>query len=192
MTLVAQLPASHNNNKTSSSMSFTLHKASFGLVTDALTTLQSVVTKAEANPSIASARIIDDMKPFSYQIHIATDTAQRMAARLGGTETKKYEDDLIDFAAMKARIAEVITLLSEVDEMVVNEKAEEDIQFSMGGAQADKEATVKGWMYVQGIAVPTVFFHVVTAYDIARKEGVALGKRTYLIPFALKYLEGQI
>lgn len=171
-------------------MPFTLYDASIGLVKDALTTLQSVVTKAEATPSVITARITDDMKPFSFQIHTATDTAQRMVARLTGEEPKSYEDNLADFAAMKARISDVLALLAAADKTTVNAKADEDIQFS-AGAGSGKQATVKGWMYVQGMAVPSIFFHVVTAYDIARKEGVALGKRDYLTPFASKYLEGQ-
>lgn len=171
-------------------MSFTLHKASVGLVTDALGTLQGVVTKAEATPSIATASITGDMKPFSFQVHTATDTAQKMLARLTGSEPKNYEDNLADFAAMKARITEVLALLAAADKATVDAKTDEDIQFQMG--ESGKEVKVKGWMYVQGFAVPNVFFHVVTAYDIARKEGVALGKLDYLSPFAFKYLEGQM
>lgn len=31
--------------------------------------------------------------------------------------------------------------------------------------------------------LPVIFFHVVTAYDILRKEGVPLGKKDYIGPF---------
>lgn len=171
-------------------MSFTLHHASVGLVSDALNTLLSVVDKSEHNPSIASASIIGDMKPFSFQVHTATDIAQKMVARLTGTEPGSYEDNLADFSAMKTRINEVLAILAAANKATVDAKADEDVAFPMGGS--GKEAKVKGWMYVTGFAVPNIFFHVVTAYDIARKEGVPLGKLDYLTPFALKYLEGQM
>lgn len=32
-------------------------------------------------------------------------------------------------------------------------------------------------------ATPNLYFHLVTAYDILRKEGVPLGKTDYLAPF---------
>jgi len=38
----------------------------------------------------------------------------------------------------------------------------------------------KGADFLQRWAIPNVFFHVVTAYDILRHNGVDLGKRDYL------------
>jgi len=37
-----------------------------------------------------------------------------------------------------------------------------------------------GLHYLQQFALPNFFFHVVTAYDILRNQGVPLGKRDFL------------
>lgn len=37
--------------------------------------------------------------------------------------------------------------------------------------------------FIRDLALPNVFFHLVTAYDILRKQGVPLGKMDYLAPF---------
>lgn len=37
-------------------------------------------------------------------------------------------------------------------------------------------------------AIPNLFFHLVTAYNILRKEGVPLGKMDYLTPFIGKHV----
>lgn len=39
---------------------------------------------------------------------------------------------------------------------------------------------MKGLEYLQEFALPNFFFHVVTAYDILRANGVPVGKQDYL------------
>lgn len=47
---------------------------------------------------------------------------------------------------------------------------------------------VKRCAYVTGYAIPNLFFHLVTAYNILRKEGIPLGKIDYLTPFIRKHV----
>jgi uncharacterized protein len=56
------------------------------------------------------------------------------------------------------------------------------------GLGPGKEATMLTWQYVHGYIIPNVFFHTVTAYDIARKEGVDLGKMDFIAPFMGKFV----
>jgi hypothetical protein len=44
----------------------------------------------------------------------------------------------------------------------------------------DGEMSFPGQAFLFGFALPNVFFHVTTAYDILRHNGVALGKRDFL------------
>lgn len=173
-------------------MSYTLYNSSIGVATDAVNTISMIITKAAASPSastIPSARIHENMKPFSFQVHTATDWAQKVAARLTGKEILSLEDNLTTFEAMQERVKIVLALLAEADKASVNGRTDEDITFAM---RAGQDVTVKGWQYVHAFALPNIYFHMVTAYDIARKEGVELGKLDYMTSFAFKFLQGQI
>ena len=46
--------------------------------------------------------------------------------------------------------------------------------------QGERTLEFKGLEYLQTWAIPNVFFHVTTAYDILRHNGVEIGKRDYL------------
>jgi len=43
------------------------------------------------------------------------------------------------------------------------------------------ELKFSGLDYVNQWAIPNFYFHVVTAYDILRAEGIELGKKDFLI-----------
>ncbi len=43
-----------------------------------------------------------------------------------------------------------------------------------------REVTFEGMQYLLGFAHRNFYFHVVTAYDILRHNGVELGKRDYI------------
>ena len=44
----------------------------------------------------------------------------------------------------------------------------------------DKETRYTGMQFLLGQALPNFYFHVTTAYDILRHNGVEIGKRDYL------------
>jgi hypothetical protein len=53
---------------------------------------------------------------------------------------------------------------------------EREILLKLGGT----EVKFKGMQYLLGFALPNFYFHVVTAYDILRHDGVELAKRDYI------------
>ena len=40
--------------------------------------------------------------------------------------------------------------------------------------------TMQGWPFLSSFVLPNVYFHVTTAYNILRHNGVVLGKRDFL------------
>ena len=46
--------------------------------------------------------------------------------------------------------------------------------------RADKETHYQGMQFLLGNALPNFYFHVTTAYDLLRHNGVEIGKRDYL------------
>ncbi|MDQ2990070.1 MAG: DUF1993 domain-containing protein, partial [Pseudomonadota bacterium] len=94
-------------------MTFSMYSASAPVFKQILNSLSAIVDKAEAHATekkidpaaLLQARLFPDMFPFIRQVQIAADFAKGSAARLGGVEVPKYEDDEVSFADLKARIA---------------------------------------------------------------------------------------
>ena len=53
---------------------------------------------------------------------------------------------------------------------------DKDITLKFGG----KDITFKGMQYLLGFSLPHFYFHVTTAYNILRHNGVEIGKRDFM------------
>jgi hypothetical protein len=134
-------------------------------------------TAKKIDPSVlVNARLAPDMFPLSRQVQIATDHAKGASARLSGRENPKYEDTEKTIDELKARIAKTLDFVSSVPAAEIDGSEEKDITLTIGGQQR----TLKGQRYLLHNALPNFFFHVTTAYDILRHNGVEVGKRDYM------------
>ncbi|MGH8277204.1 MAG: DUF1993 family protein, partial [Steroidobacteraceae bacterium] len=66
--------------------------------------------------------------------------------------------------------------LKSVPARALEESETRDIKVPSGGRTLE----FKGLDFLQHWAIPNVFFHVTTAYNILRHNGVELGKRDFL------------
>ncbi len=152
-----------------------------------LTTLKSYVDKASAHteqnkldPSaLFSARLYPDMFTFSRQIQAACDIARRGMDRVVGKEPSSVEDNEASFADLAARVESTITHVKAVELDTVNANADTSFTVSVGGMTLP----FNGRTYVVGFAIPNFMFHVATAHDLLRHNGVDVGKRDFLAPF---------
>ncbi|KAJ6441051.1 helix-turn-helix domain-containing protein [Purpureocillium lavendulum] len=179
-------PININNVAT---MSYAIYDASIVLAKDALASLSAVLKKGEEHADAASlpeARIFSDMLPLAFQVHMVTDISSKVYARLSGVEPKALENNMKTFADFNARIAEVQDILAKADEKAINARVAETVTIGLGPG---KSGSMSGAGYVNGYVIPNIFFHLTTAYDILRKEGVPLGKMDYLTPFIGKHIQ---
>jgi hypothetical protein len=126
--------------------------------------------------ALLGARLFPDMFPLARQVQIATDQAERGAARLAGLEVPKYEDSEKSFDDLKARIAKTVAFVNGVKPEQVANSAARDISLPIG----PNTVTFKGEWYLKHFVLPNLYFHVTTAYDILRHNGVELGKRDFI------------
>ncbi len=135
-------------------------------------------SKKVAHQVLLDARLFVDMYPLTRQIQIATDMSKGAGARLAGIDVPKYEDNETSFAELQARITKTIAFLDSIrPEQLEGAEAREititvrkvDIKFS-------------GQDYLLKWVLPNVYFHVTTAYNILRHNGVELGKQDFLGP----------
>jgi uncharacterized protein len=144
--------------------------------------LKNTLTKAEAfakekgmsEETFLADALAPDMFPLAKQVQIACDNAKGAAARLSGTEAPKYEDTEKTFAELQARIDKTLAFIESVPEASFAGAAERKITLAF---MKDKYLT--GFDYAREYVLPNFFFHVVTAYGIIRKNGVAIGKSDF-------------
>ena len=149
-----------------------------------LRNLSAILDKAQAHAeakkldpaALGAQRLIVDMFPLSRQVQIACDTAKGAVARLAGVEIPKHEDTEKTFEELKARIAKTIAFIDGVKAAQVDGSEEKDIVMKLQG----RDVTFKGMQYLLGFAYPNFYFHVTTAYDILRHNGVELSKRDFV------------
>ena len=142
--------------------------------------LDKGLASAEArkiDPSVLlNARLAPDMHPLSRQVQIASDSAKGAASRLAGTEAPSWPDTETTFPELQARIKTTIDYLESFKPEQFDGAEDRTIKMNMGGG----EMPFLGRDLLLGFGLPNFFFHVVTAHDILRHNGVEIGKRDYL------------
>lgn len=165
-------------------MSITMFKASVPVLLHGLANLQHILGKAQAHaaekqidPSaLIGARLFPDMLPFARQIHIATDSAKGCAARLADVEAPKFDDVEVTFDDLHARIQKTIDYLKTFKPEQIDGSEERHITLKMRSGPVE----FTGLNFLTYFALPNFYFHITTAYDILRHNGVEVGKLDYL------------
>jgi uncharacterized protein len=165
-------------------MPMSMYAASVPVFQHMLRNLTHILDKAEANalarkfePSVLmTSRLAPDMLPFTRQVLIACDAAKNGMARISGVEAPRFDDTEASFAELRARIQKTLDYLEKVPASAVDGKEETEFTFPVGG----NSRTMKGQAYLTTWVLANFFFHVTTAYNILRHNGVDLGKADYL------------
>jgi uncharacterized protein len=127
---------------------------------------------------LLNARLFPDMYPLIRQVQIATDMSKGAAARLAGLEVPSYDDNETTFAELQARIAKTIAFIDTVKPEQLEGAETREITINV----RKMELKFTGQSYLLTWVNPNVYFHVTTAYNILRHNGVELGKPDFLGP----------
>lgn len=166
-------------------MSNTIYKITIESLLRSLKNLDAIISKAEAfaeqdkdidDQTLVQARLFPNMRPFVFQIRVATDTAKGAAARLSGTPVPSWPDDEETFAELHERVGKAITFLSGFKPEDFEGAEDRTIELKLGPNSFTFTAT----QYIGGFVLPNFHFHMTTAYNILRHNGVVVGKRDYL------------
>ncbi len=125
---------------------------------------------------LTSARLYPDMFPLSRQVQIATDVAKGCGARLAGVEVPKFEDTEETFAELIARIGKTTAFLQSLDKAAFEGSESRKITLKAG----PRELEFIGDFFLRNWALPNVYFHITTTYNILRHNGVPIGKMDFL------------
>ena len=125
---------------------------------------------------MVGARLFPDMFPLARQVQIASDIAKRGGARLAGLEPDAVEDNEKTFDELIERVRNVIAFLDTLEPEQIEGSEDRSITFRLRGS----DVTMAGQVFLLNFVMPNVYFHITTAYDILRHNGVVLGKPDYL------------
>ena len=161
-----------------------MHRRSVAVFDRFLATLAVILDKAEAHCEarrirpevILTARLFPDMFPLTRQVQLACDFAARGTARLAGQEPKVFPDHEASFTELKQRIAAARGYMGSFQAADFAHADRRDVHFKTGG----HDMVLKGDEFLSFYSLPQFFFHITTAYDILRHNGVDLGKRDYM------------
>lgn len=161
-------------------MSADLGELALGTFVPMLRTLRALLDKGAASldpATMPTARLAPDMFPLSKQVVLACHWALDATMRLAGRTAPVLEDVEESLDASRARIARAVAALEGVDRAAFDGAADRTITVVLG---PEFVLEMKGARYLRDWSLPHFYFHVVTAYDILRAQGVGLGKRDYL------------
>lgn len=165
-------------------MTLSMYQASVPVFVRQLRNLSAILDKAGAHAASAGldpaalvgARLAPDMLPLSSQVQIACDNAKGCAARLAGIEVPRWEDKEQTLAELQERIARTQAFLQGFEPGQIDGSEAREITLKL----RDREVRFSGQDYLLCFALPNFYFHMVTAYDLLRHQGVPIGKRDYL------------
>jgi hypothetical protein len=165
-------------------MNISMYQASVPRFLNMLGNLSRILDKAQAHAAarkfdgtvLAASRLFPDMLPLSAQVQIACDTAKGAVARLAGIEIPVHEDTEKTLDELRARVAKTMSFIETMRPEGLDGSEDREIVIRRG----EQETRFTGIQFLLGRALPNFYFHVTTAYNILRHNGVEIGKKDYL------------
>lgn len=165
-------------------MSLTVYQATVPVFIRMLGNLAAILQKAadhctarKIDPAaLIHARLYPDMFDLARQVQVACDHARNGAARLAGVVAPELEKTEQGFEELIARIRKTIAYLETLHPEQFEGAETRTIVIERG----ETTVTYDGLDYLLNRLLPNFYFHVTTAYDILRHNGVELGKRDYI------------
>ncbi len=165
-------------------MTLSMYQASVPVFVRGLENLSTILAKGAAHaeakkiePAVfVNARLAPDMFPLSRQIQIASDAAKGCVARLAGAEVPSWPDTETTFPGLEARVAKTIAFVKGFTATQIDGSEERSVLLKMRSG----DMTFRGQDYLFKLTLPNFYFHITTAYDILRHNGVEVGKMDYL------------
>ncbi len=167
-------------------MAISMYQASVPVFTRMLGNLAAILEKADRHATerkidpavLIASRLFPDMFPLSQQVQIAADAAKKAVAYLAGAEPPFWEDTEKTFPELVERCRKTVEYLKTFKPEQVDGTEERTVTWQTShGARS-----MQGMAFLLNRQLPNFYFHVTTAYDILRHNGVDVGKRDFLGP----------
>ena len=126
--------------------------------------------------ALATGRLAPDMFNLTQQVQRASIHASGAVARLANIEVPTFADNETTLFDLQCRLVNTIKFIDTVSPEMM--KGCETLTITVEVRIGTLNFT--GQDYLIQFALPQVYFHITTAYDILRHAGVEIGKRDFL------------
>ena len=133
--------------------------------------------KGLADVVLLQSRLAPDMHPLIWQFQMISEFAPRCASRLAEIDMPEYPYVENTFNELKARIQQATEYVESIDDAALDAGLQRIQGVPFG---PDKTVEFRGPIYLNHFFLPNFFFHITTAYNILRHNGVPLGKLDYV------------
>lgn len=165
-------------------MAVSMYQASVPVCIRMMNNLKAIMKKGEAFAETKKIdldvffnyRLAPDMLPFASQIRIVSDVAKGCAARLAGIEPPKFEDNEKTYAELYARLDKTIDFLNTLKPEQIDGSEDKTITLKLPNVTLE----LTGTQLLHHFSMPNLYFHISTAYNILRHNGVELSKQDYI------------
>ncbi len=165
-------------------MALSMYEISVPLILRGLGQLEHVLAKGIAHARennvdpnrYVECRLAPDMLTLAGQVQRASDTAKATIARITGVEAPSFPDDESTMEQLVARSGKTRAFVDGVDRALYDNAADREVEIKLGG----NLMKFSGQHYLLWFGLPNFYFHVTTAYDVLRNQGVPVGKRDFL------------
>ena len=165
-------------------MKISMYQASVPTIIRSLNNLAAVLEKGAAHaeakkidPSVLiNSRLYPDMFPLVKQVQIASDISKGGTARLAQAEPPAFEDNEASFPELVARLRKTVAYLETLKPEQIDGSEDRTVTWQT----RTSTKSMQGLPYLLNHVLPNVNFHVTTAYNILRHNGVEIGKQDFL------------
>jgi hypothetical protein len=126
--------------------------------------------------TLMTQRLFPDMFTFARQIQQTTDHARNCGAALAGVESPAIEMNEKTLADLIGRVEKTLAFLKGLSAAQIDGSEGKKLTIKVMG----KDTEFVGIDLLQNRALPNFYFHVTTAYNIMRHNGIDIGKRNFM------------
>jgi len=131
--------------------------------------LDKALAEGKDEAAILAARLAPDMRPFTAQIQMASDSAKNAVARLMAVEPPSMPDTEASLAELKDRCERTLAFVKGAAREAVEAGAARPVELRFPNGMGFRFPT--GADYMTRFALPNFFFHLTTAYGLLRRPG---------------------
>jgi hypothetical protein len=126
---------------------------------------------------LAQARLYPDMFPLYAQVGLAASFAKNVVCRIAGETPPDFPMDGKTMADARALLKRAQDIIAAIKPEAFDGAEARTVTFNVA---PNTPKTMSSADYLNKFGLPHFYFHVVTAYDILRHNGVSVGKREYI------------
>jgi uncharacterized protein len=131
--------------------------------------------------SLVTARLAADMFPFPHQIVFTCNQPHQFAAWCRDVAPPQADPAALNFAGLKKHVRDTLAHLGDATGSVDDRALEREKRIDL---LEGKYLVLPGARFVDDWLMPNFYFHLVTAYDILRNQGIRIGKIDYMAHLA--------